>query len=402
MTLKKKLCFVVQRYGLEVNGGAELQCRQLAEHMNDFYDIEIVTTKAKDYVSWENEYLSDIDVVNGITVRRFPNERERALDQTYFNLTDRALKNDKTLENGNLWIDAQGPFCPQLVDYIRGHREDYDVFVFFTYLYYTSVRSLPYVADKAILVPTAHDELPIHQPVFREFFKTVQNYFFETSKEEEFVQSTFGPLDARTNEGHGGVGVDLPDSVDAERFKTRYSLDQYVVYVGRIERGKRCDMLFKYFMDYTVRNRNGLKLVLMGKADNVPIPDSPCIVNLGYVSDQDKFDGIAGAKALIQPSPFESLSIVLLEAMALHVPVVVNARCEVTKEHCRKSDAGLYYGDYFEFEGIVNYLLQHPEIAHQMGENGYRYVQENYTWERVVSSMRRMIEGIHGFTLEEE
>ena len=120
-----------------------------------------------------------------------------------------------------------------------------------------------------------------------------------------------------------GVGVDVPTTVDADRFKKKYNLDNYVIYVGRIDEGKDCPRLFNYFMEYKKRNKNNLKLVLMGKAV-CEIPKHPDIISLGFVTDEDKFDGISGAKALILPSKFESLSISVLEAMTLSKPVIVN------------------------------------------------------------------------------
>ena len=71
--IEKKLCLIVQRYGLEVNGGAELQCRQFAERLVECYQkVDVLTTKAVDYMTWENKYKSDEEWINGVHVFRFP------------------------------------------------------------------------------------------------------------------------------------------------------------------------------------------------------------------------------------------------------------------------------------------------------------------------------------------
>ena len=56
--MREKIAFVNQRYGLEVNGGSELLCRQMAEKLSEIYDVEVITTCALDYVSWENHYAA--------------------------------------------------------------------------------------------------------------------------------------------------------------------------------------------------------------------------------------------------------------------------------------------------------------------------------------------------------
>lgn len=166
-----------------------------------------------------------------------------------------------------------------------------------------------------------------------------------------------------------------------------------MVYAGRIDEAKGCKELFDYFLRYKKENQNDLKLVMMGKPV-IPIPKSDDIVSLGFVSDQEKFDVMSGAKFLIMPSPFESLSIVVLEAMTLSVPVVVNGRCDVLKGHCVRSNGGLYYKSYYEFEGCVNYMLTHPDTAAGMGANGRKYVDANYTWEKITDRFIDIVERV--------
>ncbi len=122
------------------------------------------------------------------------------------------------------------------------------------------------------------------------------------------------------------------------------------------------------------------------------VPKHKDIINLGFVSEEEKFSGIAGAKALVMPSKFESLSMVILEAMSVEVPVIVNAKCEVLKGHCTKSNAGLYYDDYHEFEGIINLLLNNTDIYEQMKINAKQYINDNYQWNDIINRFSNIIE----------
>lgn len=393
--MKRKLAFVVQRYGLEVNGGAELLSRQLVEHLQNRYDIEVLTTKAVEYTTWKNEYTNDIDVIHGVTVRRFGVDKPRDLNK-FGKFSGKVIGNPAhTMEQEEEWFEMQGPHVPQLIQYIQDHAEDYEAFIFMTYLYYTTVKGLPKVKDKAILISTAHDEPPIYLKTFEKLFQMPKAFFYLTVEEKKFVERKFRNSHIINNDGLGGSGVEVPEKIDSEKFKTERSIPNYMVYAGRIDEAKGCKELFDYFLRYKKENDNDLKLVMMGKPV-IPIPKSDDIISLGFVSDQEKFDVMSGAKFLIMPSPFESLSIVVLEAMTLSVPVIVNGRCDVLKGHCVRSNGGLYYQSYYEFEGCINYMLQHKEIAEAMGKNGRQYVNDNYTWDKIVERFVEIVEQVCG------
>ena len=131
----------------------------------------------------------------------------------------------------------------------------------------------------------------------------------------------------------------------------------------------------------------------MGK-EEITVPNNKNIVSLGFVSDQDKFDGISGAISLIMPSEFESLSMVVLEAMSLYTPVIVNGRCPVLKGHCIKSNGAFYYNNYYEFAGELDYILSHIQEKEIMCNNAKKYVEENYEWNSIVERLTSLIEEI--------
>lgn len=386
----RKIAFVVQRYGLEVNGGAELHCRQFAERMAKYYEVDAITTKAIDYVTWKDEYTADEEVINGVKVKRFSVTEPRDIDA--FNaLSQTVLQLQSSKKEEEEWMRRQGPYSEELLAYLTAHKNDYDVFIFFTYLYATTYFGLPLVKGKAMIIPTAHDELPIYLGIFRDFFKMPAGIFYNTELEKRFVEKKFHNEKVLNNDGLGGVGVELPAEIKPERFTAKYGMDDFILYIGRIDEHKGCKELFQYFTEYKKRNQGTVKLVLIGK-EVIDVPESDDIVSLGFVEDEDKFDALAACRLLVLPSQFESLSMVVLEAMSVKKPVLVHANCEVVKSHCTKSNGGLYYQNYFEFEGCLNRLLSDKALCEGMGENGSEYVAENYCWESIEKRLRNMID----------
>ena len=389
--MKKKIAIINQRYGLEVNGGSELYSRQIAERLIAKYDVEVLTSCAVEYVKWSNYYNEGVEQINGVTVRRFKTLHER--EPKVFSALDSMMLSNPHIEEeiSEQWIEHMGPYCPELVEYVDKHQDEYEAIIVVTYLYYTAVKSIVRIKNKAIFIPTAHQEPFIHFDMYKKVFGAADAYVFLTDEEKDLVHSIFHNEDVPYEVM--GVGVEVPEVVDSERFKKKYNLDNYLIYVGRIDEGKDCPRLFKYFLEYKRRVKSDLKLVLMGKAV-CDIPKSPDIISLGFVSEEDKFDGIKGAKALILPSKFESLSISVLEAMTLSVPVIVNGICDVLKGHCVKSNGGLYYKNYFEFEGCINYRMEHPEEYAIMCKNARKYVEDYFQWDDIMKKFDRIIERV--------
>ena len=389
--MKKKILFVVQRYGLEVNGGAELHCRQLAERLKDDYDVSVLTTCAIDYVTWKNEYKEGIEHINGVKVIRKKVDFER--NEKKFNKISAKLNNEK--DNINLgieWQEAQGPHSAELIKYLEDHKDDYDVIIFLTYLYYTTYFGLKVAPEKSILIPTAHDEPPIYYSIFNETFNLPKAILYSTTTERDFVNKRF-KNDYIEND-IVGLGVDINENAqDIDLEKTFGIKDDYVVYVGRIDESKGCKEMFEYFLEYKKTYNSNLKLVLAGKSA-MEIPRNKDIVILGFVSEDEKVNLIRKSKLLILPSKFESLSLSTLEAMYLKVPVLLNGKCEVLKQHAILSNGGLYYENKWEFIETLDYLIRNSKIAERMGENGRKYVNENYKWNVV---MKKLVECIEKF-----
>ena len=392
-----KVAFVVQRYGLEVNGGAELLCRQVAERMAKYWDVEVLTTCAIDYMTWQNEYPPGPTTVNGITVQRFPVDVPR--DVAAFNqLSDSVLVGRAGRDAELQWMKAQGPFSSALLDYLQHHHQTYDWFIFFTYLYASTFFGLPLVADRSILVPAAHDEPPIYLEIFRDLFCLPKALIFSTTEEQDFVNQHFGTQ--HILQDVVGIGVEAPPDVSAERFLTQYAEElegrEFILYAGRVDASKGCRQLCSHFMRFREDvPAHPLKLVLLG-SQAMELPPHPDILALGFVSDQDKYDAIAAAQVVMLPSPYESLSIVALEAWQQGKPVLANGTCAVLRGQCKRSNGGLWYDNYAEFQETLSLLLKESWLRQRLGATGRSFVQRCYNWAAIEAKYLNLVETIVG------
>ena len=390
--MRDKIALVCQRYGQEVNGGAELHCRQVAERLLVKYDIEVYTTCAIDYVTWANKYQEGTENINGVTVHRFASVKERT--QKKFNkISERIFgEQEHTDAEEDLWIEEQGPVCPQLLQVLSEKHKEYKAVIFMTYLYYLTARGLPMNFENALLIPTVHDEPPAYLRYYQKVFEAAKGIIWNTLEEKVFAEKRF-PGIKKTPSVIAGVGIEIPDSKLSELPESIRDLN-YITYAGRIDESKGCGEMFRFFQRYKREYGGTLKLVLMGKSV-MPVPDDPDIISLGFVSDEMKFAVMRAAVALVLFSRFESLSMVVLESMTMGRPVLVTQKCNVLKGHCVRSNAGLYFDNYAEFAGCLQYLLSHNKEYKVMCKNGERYVAQNYQWDVIIDKIQKLIDQLN-------
>lgn len=388
-----KLAIVVQRYGNDVAGGAELHARHVAEHLSKYAEVEVLTTCARDYVTWQNELPPGRDQVNGLPVRRFPVRYPRSLPR-FGRLSGIVFQQTHSLGDELKWLDAEGPTSPALVNHIRANRSAFDFFLFWSFRYYQAYHGARAVPAKALLVPTAEREPAIGVSLFKPLLAGVRGLVYLTPEERDLVAAAAG--NEVVPSIVAGSGSEIPARVEPDRFRQKYGIrGPFAIYVGRIDQNKGCDELFRFYERYLKRESQPMPLVLCGNSI-LPIPQDPRIRHLGFVSEQDKFDAIAASSLLVMPSYYESLSIVALEAWALGVPVLANARCDVLKGQCLRSNAGLFYENWDEFAEALSWFGRRPEQGKALGRNGSAYFQQTYAWPVVERKYLDLFERLAG------
>jgi glycosyltransferase involved in cell wall biosynthesis len=382
-----KLAFVVQRYGADVAGGSEAHCRELALRLSGSHEITVLTTCARDYVSWENAFPPGESRDGPVLVVRFSVVRTRQM-QAFADLSDEVFDRATPIDRQEAWFRENGPDAPGLIDHLRVNGAAYDLVLFWTFRYAPSFFGLPLVADRAILVPTAEEDNAIHLDILEEYFRLPAGYLFLTREEETLVSMRAGaPLRPSAVIGLGLEPVTT--NSDPALLSSLSVPPNYVLYLGRVDRNKGCFTLLEYFREFAAEH-DAVTLILAGPA-KMQIPEHPRIRALGYVSDRARSALLAHARALIVPSPYESLSIVLLEAWNHGVPALVNARCKVLAGQVRRADGGLYYRSSSEFEETLRFLLEDAAARDALGRQGRAYVEREYRWPVVLSRVEQLL-----------
>jgi glycosyltransferase involved in cell wall biosynthesis len=423
-----KIAFIVQRYGTEILGGSEYHCRLIAERLAPKHQVEVLTTCARDYITWKNEYAEGTDRIRGVTVRRFANAKTRDIE-AFNRYSEWIFTSPHNRDDELEWVRQQGPWCPALLEHLERNHHQYDILIFFTYLYAPTLLGMKVAPSKSILVPTAHDEPAIHLEIYRDLFSTPAGIAYNTEAERRFLTTHFSIR--AVEEEIVGCGVDLPhaqvyqrdksdESEDREEpdgepvrdedrppswrphlagrgviFRRRHRLHGAIaLYGGRIDPGKGCEELIEYFSTY-VQEGGEASLVLMG-VKLMPLPEEPFIRFAGRLSDQERLHALEAATVVVVPSPYESLSLLALESFAVGTPILANARSEVLVDHCQKSNAGLYYADRDEFVEALKLLMADHRLRAAMGRNGLAYIRKNYRWDAILSKYERMFAHLRG------
>jgi glycosyltransferase involved in cell wall biosynthesis len=386
---KKRIGIIVQRYGLEINGGAEYHARLIAEKMSRHFDVEVFTSTARDYITWAHHYPEGREMINDIPVHRFPVERPR--DPERFGRVQAFIfEEEHSLEDELKWQEEQGPFVPALLDELERREQEFAYYFFFSYRYYHSYYGIKRFRDRSVLVPTAeHDEV-VYLRLFKDFFNLPGAIVYNSHEEKEIINNVSG------NEAVPGdivgVGSEIPDRFSPQAFRDKFKVQgPYFIYIGRLDQNKGVPELLDFYTRLLAEQDIDLTLVLMGNSV-IDIPDHPRIRYLGFMQDEDKFDALKGAEFLVIPSQFESLSMVALEAWAVGKPVLANGRTEVLHGQCKRSNAGLWYTNYEEFKEVLLLLNEDETLKEVMGRNGKTFFQTHYAWPVIENKYLNLME----------
>jgi glycosyltransferase involved in cell wall biosynthesis len=379
-----KIACVVHRFGASIAGGSEAHCRAVAQRLAAVHDVTVLTTCAADHVSWRNEFPSGDSLDGAVRVRRFPAARERALDR-YGEITERVFDALASEAEEEEWFRENGPDVPGLIEYLRRHGGEFDRVLFWAFRYATTYFGLQAVPSgtRTVLVPTAESDPVIRFGATARLFTRPSGFVFLTAEEAELVAAHCpAPLAPSCIVGTGLEPAGMPALSNVE--------GPFLLYLGRIDPNKGCETLLRHYARWCERTDLRLPLVLAGPA-NMPIPAHPSIRFLGYVDNARRDALLQAASALVVPSPYESLSIVLLEAWNRGTPALVNGDCAVLRGQALRSDGALYYRTYDEFAHAVEHLLRNPAVSRQLGQNGLAYVEREYRWPVVMGKLEAFL-----------
>jgi glycosyltransferase involved in cell wall biosynthesis len=381
--MKPRIAIVAQRWAPEMVGGSEALAWQYAELLSEDFEVDLLTSTALDYITWENALPEGVERVGNVAVRRFAPAFTRS---EYFFTLDRKVRADwatmGTISEraARFWTTAlqeevikfQGPWCPGLLAHLDANADAYKAVVLATYLYPTSYfASCRFDPKKLLMAPTLHDEPMAHLPVYRRYR---ERFLWLTNAERDLASRLWGVEQGEV------IGM----TIDAKKAKPESMADPYLLYCGRIDALKGVDQLLAWFALYrAARPGSNVKLVLTGK-DTLGLRKMPNVEFLGFVSEERKLSLMAGALAFVQPSRYESFSIVALEAMAQGTPIVVNGHCAALAEHVVASGCGSAYRDRGEFDAAIDALLaMTPDAREDNARRARAYVANRYTREQV-------------------
>jgi glycosyltransferase involved in cell wall biosynthesis len=384
------LACVVHRYGADIAGGSEAHCRQVAERLAARHNVTVLTTCAKDHITWRNEYPPGESRVGPVRVLRFPVARERSLNR-FKDASDVAFSSQASEQDQEEWFRENGPDTPALLAHLATHGAAFDLVLFWAFRYAEVYFGLPLVADRAILAPTAEDEPAVRMDLAARLLSRAAGFIFLTPEEQALVARRLPsglPPSCVV-----GSGLEAARESSAQAVDALHIAHPFMVYLGRIDPNKGCETLLRFFRRYKAEHGDGLQLVMAGPA-NMPLPKDPAIKYLGFVEENTRDALLSSAALLVVPSRYESLSLALLEAWNHGLPALVNARCDVLKGQALRADAALYYDNYDEFARATELLLARPDVARQLGRQGLDYVEEHYRWPHVVAQIEDLLDRV--------
>jgi len=380
----KKLGFVIPWYSDTVKGGAETELRGIVKHLSaSGVELEILTTCVKEFSSdWSvNFYKEGPADEGGIKVLRFP---ARKRDTEAFDAVNlKFIKGVPVSAEEEQIFMREMVNSPKLYEYMNEHQDEYSLFVHIPYMFGTAYNGIKVCPEKSVLIPCLHEEAYAHMRLWNDVFSKLSGMIYLSTPEMKLANELYDLKNVKQEVL--GAGVDSDFDPDPSRFREKFKInDPFILYAGRKDTGKNVDLLIRYFGEFIKRNPScdSLKLILIGGGDiEIPNEFSSRIIDLGFVDREDKYDACAASLCMCQPSTHESFSIVIMESWLCGRPVLVHENCDVTCAFAKESNSGLYFKDFYDFEGAVKFYLDNPDKADIMGRTGREYVMQRFTWD---------------------
>jgi glycosyltransferase involved in cell wall biosynthesis len=385
-----KIAFAPARFGRDLIGGAEIVMREMAGGLRDRgWDVEILTTCARDHFTWANEIPPGVSEEDGLLVRRFP--------VVYDSAAERAGHERAILAGEHLTIEAQqrwmnsGMRVPELYHYLLDRADDYRALVFTPYMFWVAFACSQVAAERSLLWTCLHDEPYAYLDLFHPILTGVAGLFFQTGPEHQLAHRIVAGL---APHAEVGCGVEVPQTYDPDGFRERHGITgRFLLYAGRREGAKGWDELLAGFASATLRSSLPFSLVTMGAGALNPPPEiADRVIDVGFLPGPERDCAFAAADAYLQPSRYEAFSRTIMEAWLAGTPVVGNAASEVVSWHCERSGAGLVYSDEYELEQCLRFLAEAPDTAAELARPGREYVLSQYTWPVVLDGVERALQ----------
>lgn len=384
------IALIIPWYGDDIRGGAEKECNYLAHNLTDAgQPVEVFTTCVKDAASnrGRNTIRPGVYQESGITVRRFPVRTHRDVEK-YQAANERIYHNAGFTPGDEQTYFREDINSPKMYSFIRKKRAAYRAFIFIPYMYGITFNGSACCPEKSILIPCLHDESYAYMQVWKEKMNSLCGLIFLSKPEEELAQRLYGLENVKTAVLGAEIDTEWASLCNGELFRKKYGItDDFILFAGRKDAGKKADELIHFFLRYRGENPgSNLKLVLIGGGElpvSIPSTYQDDVIDLGFVSIEDKHNAFAACTILCNPSYFESFSLVIMEGWLAKKPVLVSEHCAVTTNFAKETNGGLWYQNCSEFQGCVRYLLGNREVCRAMGENGYQYVMEHFTRETI-------------------
>ncbi|MBA3943690.1 MAG: glycosyltransferase family 4 protein [Herpetosiphonaceae bacterium] len=381
------ITFVIPWYGLEVKGGAELQCRRNAEELcRRGVRAEVFTTTAGGLLTdWSQPaFPPGIELLNGVLVHRFPVRPRNAARFDGLNIRLMADEQLSLLEEAVFVREIVGS---DALEAAITATQDERLFIFIPYMFGTTYWGARATA-RPFLIPCLHDESYAYMQLYRQALEAAHGLIFNSTAEQRLAHAIYDLDHPRLL--MLGEGVDMDISGDAARFRERYAITApFMLYAGRRDVTKNTPQLLDYFQRYRATGGQ-LQLVCIGGAGD-PLPPAllaeGAAVDLGFVPLEDKYDCYAAASLLCQPSRNESFSLVMMEAWSCGTPALVHSDCPVTREFCEISGGGLHFRSYEDFAGCLDWFQEHPLVAQQMGQAGAAFAHQHFRWDTITARL---------------
>ena len=386
-----RIAFVPARYGEDAAGGAEIVIGHLARGLAARgWAVDVLTTTALDYYTWEDAFPEGVSQDGEVTVRRFRVDRSGG--------EDRGPLEAQILHGSPLPIEAQqrwmnaGLRVPGLYHHLLDHVESYRAVVLGPYPFWPAYACSQISPERTVLWTCLHDEPYAYLDLFQPVFTGIAGLILMTDPEHDLLHRVV----ARGAAPHAvvGCGVEVPESYDVEGFRARFELSRpFVLYAGRREGAKGWEEFLASFGDLvSTRDDLPFDLVTIGAGPvTVPAGLEGRVHDLGFLSPAERDNAFAAASAFMQTSRFEAFSRTVMEAWLAGTPVIANAGSDVVAWHCERSGAGLVYTDATELEECLTFLIEAPDAAADLGSRGRSYVLEHYQWEGVMDRVEEQI-----------